>query len=42
MYRPDASEDVIINAVINCLNEANIPVNDITVAQEIKFIKDNY
>lgn len=42
MYRPDAREDVIKNAIIKCLNEANIPVNDITIAQEFKFIKDNY
>ncbi len=35
-------ENVITNAIAKSLTEAGEPVNDITVAQEFKFIKDNY
>lgn len=36
------SENVITSAIAKSLTEAGEPVNDITVAQEFKFIKDNY
>lgn len=36
------SENVIASAIAKSLTEAGEPVNDITVAQEFKFIKDNY
>lgn len=35
-------ENIITNAIAKSLTEAGEPVNDITVAQEFKFIKDNY
>lgn len=35
-------ENVIASAIAKSLTEAGEPVNDITVAQEFKFIKDNY
>lgn len=35
-------ENVIVSAIAKSLTEAGEPVNDITVAQEYKFIKDNY
>ena len=35
-------ENVIASAIAKLLTEAGEPVNDITVAQEYKFIKDNY
>lgn len=35
-------ENVIASAIAKSLTEAGEPVNDITVAQEYKFIKDNY
>nr|DAW48980.1 MAG TPA: hypothetical protein [Crassvirales sp.] len=35
-------ENVIVSAITKSLTEAGEPVNDITVAQEFKFIKDNY
>ncbi len=35
-------ENVIVTAIAKSLTEAGEPVNDITVAQEYKFIKDNY
>lgn len=35
-------KNVIISAIAKLLTEAGEPVNDITVAQEFKFIKDNY
>lgn len=36
------SENVIASAIAKSLTEAGEPVNNITVAQEFKFIKDNY
>lgn len=36
------SENVIASAIAKSLTEAGEPVNNITVAQEYKFIKDNY
>ena len=35
-------ENVITSAIAKSLTEAGEPVNNITVAQEYKFIKDNY
>lgn len=35
-------ENVITSAIVKSLTEAGEPVNNITVAQEYKFIKDNY
>lgn len=35
-------ENVIVSAIAKSLTETGEPVNDITVAQEYKFIKDNY
>lgn len=35
-------ENVIASSIAKSLTEAGEPVNDITVAQEYKFIKDNY
>lgn len=35
-------DNVIASAIAKSLTEAGEPVNDITVAQEYKFIKDNY
>ena len=35
-------KNVIASAIAKSLTEAGKPVNDITVAQEFKFIKDNY
>lgn len=35
-------ENVIVSAIAKSLTETGEPVNDITVAQEFKFIKDNY
>lgn len=35
-------ETVITNAIAKALSEAGEPINDITIAQERKFIKDNY
>lgn len=36
------SENVIASAIAKLLTEAGEPINNITVAQEFKFIKDNY
>lgn len=36
------NENVIASAIAKSLTEAGEPVNNITVAQEFKFIKDNY
>ena len=36
------SENVIASAIAKSLTEAGEPVNNITIAQEFKFIKDNY
>lgn len=36
------NENVIASAIAKSLTEAGEPINDITVAQEFKFIKDNY
>lgn len=35
-------DNVVVTAIAKSLTEAGEPVNDITVAQEYKFIKDNY
>lgn len=35
-------DSVIKNAIVKSLTESGEPINDITVAQEFKYIKDNY
>ena len=38
----EEGDNVVVTAIAKSLTEAGEPVNDITVAQEYKFIKDNY